>query len=146
MVASSERTVADSAHATSIHLRIDADLGQLVMLRAVAETAALIADFTLEEVADIRVAVDEVATCLILAAVPDTRLHCDVSADGFRMRISVHALCVDPDPIDETELGWNVLHTITDHLSADRGHGNGHRGGYPVGITFSRVRRLQARH
>ncbi|MFC4373526.1 ATP-binding protein [Nocardia halotolerans] len=145
-MASSERIVADSAHATSIHLRIDADLGQLVMLRAVAETAALLADFTLEEVADIRVAVDEAATSLILAAVPGSRLYCDVSADGFRMRIRVQALCVEPDPIDESDFGWNVLHSITDHLDTDRDLDTPELDGHPVGITFTRLRRLPADH
>ncbi|MEV0684975.1 ATP-binding protein [Nocardia sp. NPDC050378] len=143
-MASSERTVADSTHATSTHLRIDADLGQLVMVRAVAETAAHLAGFTPDEIADIRVAVDEAATSLILAAVPDTRLHCDVTADGFRLRIAVQALCVEPDPVDETAFGWNVLHSITDHLATGSDRDRGELDGFPVTITFTRVRRVPA--
>lgn len=141
---SSDRIIAQSRHATSIHITIDADLEQLVMLRAVAETVALITGFGIEEVDDIRVALDEAATCLIVGAVASSQIHCDVIADEFRIRVSVDAVCGDTDPIDETGVGWHVLHSITDHLVADHDPYDQARGGYPVAITFSRVRRLFA--
>lgn len=140
---SSERIIADSRHSASVHVRIGAELEQLVLVRAIAETAALLADFTLDEVADIRMALDEAATCLILAAAPDSRIRCDFTADGFRMRITVRAVCAEPDPIDESGLGWNVLHTITDHLAVEHTPYDAVRGGWPVCVTFSRVRRLR---
>lgn len=139
---SSDRIIADSIHATSIQIQIDADLSQVVMLRAVAETVALIAGFTVDEVADTRVALDEAATCLILGAVPDSQLNCDVVADGFRIRIEVGAVCGDTDPIDTTGFGWHVMHSITDHLTADHDAYDRAQGGYPVAITFTQVRRV----
>lgn len=69
-----------------VGIRIPAELGQLTMLRALAETVALIGDFALDEVTDIRVAVDEVATALIVAAVPGSGIGCDFDYDGLRMR------------------------------------------------------------
>jgi serine/threonine-protein kinase RsbW len=59
-----------SAATTTVGVRVPADLEQLLMLRALAETVSLIADFALDEVTDIRLALDEVATSLILDAVP----------------------------------------------------------------------------
>ncbi|MFD4462584.1 ATP-binding protein [Nocardia sp. NPDC058480] len=139
---SSDRLIADSIHATSIRIQIDADLGQVVMLRAVAETVALIAGFTVDAVADMRVALDEAATCLILGAVPDSQITCEVTADGFRIRIEVDAVCGDTDPIDTTGFGWHVMHSITDHLTADHEAYDRDRGGYPVAISFTQVRRV----
>ncbi|WP_228806575.1 hypothetical protein [Nocardia cyriacigeorgica] len=55
---------------TTVGVRVPAELGQLLMLRALTETVSLIADFALDEVTDIRLALDEVATSLILDAVP----------------------------------------------------------------------------
>ncbi|MFD3510161.1 anti-sigma factor [Nocardia sp. NPDC058666] len=139
---SSDRLITDSEHATAIQIQIDADLGQIVMLRAVAETVALIAGFAVDEVADTRVALDEAATCLILGAVPDSALHCDVIADGFRIRTSVRAVCGDTDPVDTTGFGWQVMSSITDHLVADHDPYDRDLGGYPVSITFTQVRRV----
>ncbi|MDO3646335.1 ATP-binding protein [Nocardia mangyaensis] len=140
---SSERITANSRHSASVHVRIGAELGQLVLVRAIAETAALLADFTLDEVADIRMALDEAATCLILAAAPDSRIRCDFTADAFRMRITVRGVCAEPNPIDESGFGWNVLHTITDHLAVEHDPYDAVRGGWPVIVTFSRLRRLR---
>ncbi|MFD4356661.1 ATP-binding protein [Nocardia sp. NPDC058519] len=139
---SSDRIIADSIHATSIRIQIDADLGQVVMLRAVAETVALIAGFTVDAVADMRVALDEAATCLILGAVPDSQINCEVTADGFRIRIAVDGVCAAADPIDTTGFGWHVMHSITDHLTTDHDAYDRARGGYPVAITFTQVRRV----
>lgn len=139
---SSDRIITDSSRATSTRVEIDADLSQVVMLRAVAETVALIAGFAVDEVADIRVALDEAATCLILDAVPESQIHCEVIADGFRIRIAVTAVCGSDHAIDTTGFGWHVMHSITDHLAADHEAYDREQGGYPVGIAFTQVRRV----
>jgi serine/threonine-protein kinase RsbW len=141
-VDSSDRIITDSTRATSTRVQIDADLSQVVMLRAVAETVALIAGFTVDEVADIRVALDEAATCLILDAVPESEIHCEVTADGFQIRIAVTAVCGSDHPIDTTGFGWHVLHTITDHLAVDHDAYDRKQGGHRVAIAFTQVRRV----
>lgn len=140
---SSERMVPDARHAASVDIRIGPELGQLVLVRAVAETTALVTDFALDEVADIRLALDEAATCLILAAAPEAPVHCELVADAFQLRATVRTVCADPDPIDEAGFDWNVLHTITDHLATEHQAYDPDRGGWPVRVTFSRVRRLR---
>ncbi|MFD3746301.1 ATP-binding protein [Nocardia sp. NPDC058633] len=139
---SSDRIITDSTRATSTRVQIDADLGQIVMLRAVAETVALIAGFAVDEVADIRVALDEAATCLILDAVPDSQIHCEVVADGFRIRVAVNAICGSDNPVDTTGFGWHVMQSITDHLAADHAIYDRELGGYPAAVTFTQVRRV----
>ncbi len=48
-----------------VELRVAAEFEQLPVVRAVAETLAVLGDFTLDDVADIKLAVDEVCSELI---------------------------------------------------------------------------------
>src|SRR5690606_10181223 len=87
-------SVSDSVETTSrdtttVGVRVPAEHEQLVMLRALAETVALIADFGLDEVTDIRLALDEVATSLIAGAVAESTLSCDFDYDEHRMTVRV---------------------------------------------------------
>lgn len=125
---------------TAIGIRIPADLGQLTMLRALAETVALIADFALDEVTDIRVALDEVSTALIVAAAPGTTIECDFDYDAERMRVRVAAVAADSDALDETGFSWHVLETLTETIVAHRSPFDEAAGGYPTVVEFSRVR------
>ena len=138
-----DRIITDSTRATAVQVRVDADLSQIVMLRALAETVALIAGFDVDEVADLRVALDESATCLVLGAVPGSLLRCEVLADDFRITVTVRGVCVDSAPMDPTGFGWHVLHSITDHLGTDHDPFDPIVGGYPVAVTFTRIRRLR---
>lgn len=125
---------------STVGLRVPAELEQLTMLRALAETVALIADFALDEVTDIRVALDEVATALIVAAVPGSHIACDFDFDEQRMLVRVGGTAVDADALDENGFGWHVLDTITENLTAHRHPFDPAAGGYPVLVEFSRLR------
>ncbi|MFC9995048.1 ATP-binding protein [Nocardia sp. NPDC127526] len=125
---------------SAIGIRIPADLGQLTMLRALAETVALIADFALDEVTDVRVALDEVATALIVGAVPGSCLDCDFDFDEQRMRVRVTAVAADSEALDEGGFGWHVLQTLTESLTAHTGSFDRASGGYPTVVEFSRMR------
>ncbi|MFI6871729.1 ATP-binding protein [Nocardia sp. NPDC050406] len=130
----------DTDTATAIGIRIPADLGQLTMLRALAETVALIADFALDEVTDIRVALDEVATALIVAAAPGSTIGCEFDYDDESMRVRVSAVAADEDALDETGFSWHVLETLTETIVAHRSPFDISTNGYPTVVEFSRLR------
>ncbi|MBB5917287.1 serine/threonine-protein kinase RsbW [Nocardia transvalensis] len=125
---------------SSVGVRVPADLSQLTMLRALAETVALIADFALDEVTDIRVALDEIATALIAAAVPGSELDCDFGYDDGAMTVRVAAVADVEDALDEDGFGWHVLRTITRTLEARTEAFDAARRGYPVTVEFCRAR------
>ncbi|WP_231611270.1 ATP-binding protein, partial [Rhodococcus sp. CX] len=82
----------DRAHTHPIvELRVRADPGQLPVLRAVAAAIALQQDFDLDTVADVKLAVDEAATRLIMSAVDGTDVTCRFQAIAPTLRISVSA-------------------------------------------------------
>lgn len=139
-MAMSEWVSRSYARTSTVGIRVPADLGQLTMLRALAETVALIADFALDEVTDIRVALDEVSTALIAAAVPESVLDCEFGIDGDRMTVRVNVLAEIDDPLDENGFGWHVVRTITDGISSHTEPFDGLRGGYPTIVEFGRAR------
>ncbi|WP_319943037.1 anti-sigma factor [Nocardia aurantia] len=123
-----------------VGVRVDAVPEQLTMLRALAETVTLMADFALDEVTDIRVALDEIATCLLPAAVPGSSIECEFDFDGDRMTVRVIGLATRLGMIDEDSFGWHVLRTITDTLVVHETDTDGSGLGHPVVIEFTRRR------
>ncbi|WP_280262593.1 ATP-binding protein [Nocardia wallacei] len=136
----SEWVARSPVQTSNVGVRVPADLNQLTMLRALAETVALIADFALDEVTDIRVALDEVATALIAEAAPASAIHCDFDYDDGAMTVRVSAVTGVEDAFDENGFGWHVLRTITDDLGARTEPFDAERNGYPVTVEFSRAR------
>ncbi|RDI67787.1 serine/threonine-protein kinase RsbW [Nocardia pseudobrasiliensis] len=128
------------AQTSTVGIRVPAELGQLTMLRALAETVALIADFALDEVTDIRVALDEIATALIAEAAPGSSVDCDFSYNDGRMTVHVTGVVAVSDALDQNSFGWHVLQTITDSISAETAPFDATRNGYPVVVEFGRAR------
>ncbi|BDT86632.1 anti-sigma factor [Nocardia cyriacigeorgica] len=132
------RITADTT--TTVGVRVPADLDQLLMLRALAETVSLIADFALDEVTDIRLALDEVATSLILDAVPDTELTCDFSYGDNRMTVAVSSVAATESVGDRHSFGWHIVRTLTESISTEQRPFDQNAGGYPTTAQFTWVR------
>ncbi len=139
-VSMSEWVSRSPVQTSSVGIRVPADLNQLTMLRALAETVALIADFALDEVTDIRVALDEIATALIAEAVPDSEIDCAFAADDAAMTVRVSGLAAVDNALDEDGFGWHVLQTITNSITARTESFDADGNGYPVVVEFTRAR------
>ncbi|MFC9897939.1 anti-sigma factor [Nocardia sp. NPDC127579] len=135
-----EWTPRSSIRTTTIGIRIPARLDQLTMLRALAETLSLIADFALDEVTDIRLALDEVATSLIMIAVPGSILDCEYTYDDRRMSVRVRSIASTDAMVDQAGFGWHVVRTLTVSLAAVQAPLDPVAGGYPTTVDFSWVR------
>lgn len=123
-----------------VEVRIAADLRQLPTLRALAETIALLSDFTLDEVSDVRLAVDEVASLLVVDAVPGAVLRCEFAIEGVGMRVAMRTVLRHEGVPDQRNFGWHVLRTLTDSLHTEQGSYDAASAGYPTAVEFSRVR------
>ncbi|MFZ2529443.1 MAG: ATP-binding protein [Rhodococcus sp. (in: high G+C Gram-positive bacteria)] len=109
---------ADRAHMHPIvELRIRADPGQLPVLRAVAAAITLQHDFDLDAVADVKLAVDEAATRLIMSAVDGAELTCRFQAITPALRISL-STTTRPSPSGGSTrtFGWHVLNSLADSV------------------------------
>lgn len=100
-----------------VELRVVADAEQLPVVRAVAETLAVLGDFTLDDIADIKLVVDEVCSELISGALPGAELTCAFTVSDSGIRISSSSVLV-PDQVPKSDsFGWHVLQTLTDSIA-----------------------------
>jgi serine/threonine-protein kinase RsbW len=112
---------ADSAHERThpiVELRVQADAAQLSVLRAVAAAIALQHDFDLDTVEDIKLAVDEAATRLIMNSTDGSTLSCTFEVTVSRVKISLSAPTRTEAPSSQSRsFGWHVLNSLTDSVS-----------------------------
>ncbi|MEV0251571.1 anti-sigma factor [Nocardia sp. NPDC050712] len=121
-------------------MQLPARFEQLTMLRALAETVSLIGDFALDEVTDIRLALDEVATSLIMEAVPDSILDCEFSYDDRQMLVHVASVASSEAVVGQAGFGWHIVRTLTASIAAVQEPFDVEVGGYPTMVDFSWVR------
>lgn len=100
-----------------VELKVVADAEQLPVVRAVAETLALLADFTLDDIADIKLVVDEVCSELISGAVADAELACSFVVSKTGIRITTTSVVAEGRVPKSDSFGWHVLQTLTDSIS-----------------------------
>ncbi|MBF6416411.1 ATP-binding protein [Nocardia cyriacigeorgica] len=125
---------------TTVGVRVPAELDQLLMLRALTETVSLIADFALDEVTDIRLALDEVATSLILDAVPGSELTCDFNYGDNRMTVAVTSVAATESVGERHSFGWHIVRTLTESISTEQRPFDQNAGGYPTTARFTWLR------
>jgi serine/threonine-protein kinase RsbW len=135
-----EHSSESATSALRVQVTVAADPSQLPMLRALAETVALLSDFTLDEVADVRLAVDESASILMLDAMAATVLTCELIGTFDGLDVRVHTVAGRERLPDQHGFGWHVLRTLTDSITAVQRPYDPECAGYPTAIEFSRTR------
>jgi serine/threonine-protein kinase RsbW len=98
-----------------IELRIGAELTNLPIIRSLAASIAMRADYDLDSIADLKLAVDEACSTLITRATVNATLLCGftVSKDEIRFKVTIRSAS-EAIPSSDT-FGWRVLTTLTDH-------------------------------
>jgi serine/threonine-protein kinase RsbW len=102
-----------------VELRIPADSAFLSVLRTATAGLAARLDFTLDDIEDLRIAVDEASAMVLPQARPGSRLDCAFYLDEGRLQVSVTAECEAPQRPDRTSFAWVVLAALTTSLTAD---------------------------
>lgn len=123
-----------------VEIRVAAQLTQLPIVRGLAETLVLLSDFTLDEVADVRLAVDEVCSTLIAIAAPDTLLTCEFLVGDTELQVRVDGVAGSQGMPDQRSFGWHVLRTLCDEVTAEQQEFDAGVSGYPTTVRFRRVR------
>ncbi|MEV6559130.1 anti-sigma factor [Nocardia sp. NPDC051756] len=127
-------------YSTPVEIRVAASVTQLPIVRGLAETLVLLSDFTLDEVADIRLAVDEVCSTLIAVAKPDSSLNCRFTVGETELLVRVSGIAGKEGLPDQRSFGWHVLRTLTDEVQATQDSFDSAISGYPTTVEFRRVR------
>ena len=100
-----------------IEVRIPAQRAQLFVIRSLVAAIALRQDFDLDEVEDIKLAVDEVCSSLVSRAQPGESMTCrfDVGSESIAIVASVGTGVAQP--VERGTFGWHVLVTVADHVT-----------------------------
>ncbi|WP_133850342.1 ATP-binding protein [Labedaea rhizosphaerae] len=103
-----------------IEIRLPAEPDQLSLLRTVAGAIAMRADFDLDAIADLKIAVDEACSMLIMQAAKGAVLRCTFGTDEDGIVVQSEVATDGNEPLDDTAFGWHVLSTLTDESSWTR--------------------------
>ncbi|NLU85158.1 ATP-binding protein [Rhodococcus sp. HNM0569] len=121
-----------------VELRIRATPDQLPVLRALAAAIAVHEDFDLDSIADIKLAMDEICTYLIVRAAPDAVLVCRLQYLDSCLRVEVSTVTETPDDANQRSFGWHVLQSLTDWVDLQQSP-DPDSGGYLTTMAFTRT-------
>lgn len=123
---------------STVEVRTSASAALIPTIRAVASDLAARADFDLDAISDLRMAVDEACATLVDVAAPSSMLQCTFLVRPERIEVHAEVQAGDPDAAVSTDtFGWRVLQTLADEVSAL--HAPGDAGNGPrVGIRLDK--------
>ena len=112
---------ADREARDRVRVCMPAEGAYLSVLRTAAAGLAARLDFTLDEIEDLRIAIDEACAMLLAQAVPGTDLTCEFELTDDAMSISVSVLTVDGRQPSRDTFAWTVLSSLAGDVDAEVG-------------------------
>ena len=106
-------------HHPDVELRIPADSAFLAVLRTATAGLAARLDFTLDDIEDLRIAVDEACAMVLPQAREGSDLVCSFDLAPTRLTVAVTAECDSPRPPDDGSFAWTVLSALTSEVRAE---------------------------
>ncbi len=116
--------VDDHAVQDQVTIRMPAEGAYLSILRTATAGLAARLDFTLDEIEDLRIAVDEACGMLLGQAAPGADLECDFILSEDRMSIAVSTVATRPRPPARDTFAWTVLSALAGSADAWVGPGD----------------------
>ncbi|MFI6298300.1 anti-sigma factor [Nonomuraea sp. NPDC050790] len=101
-----------------VSIRLPAASAYLSVLRTATAGLAARLDFTLDEIEDLRIAVDEACAMLLTEAVPGTDLTAEFELTGQEMQVSVEVATVGNSAPKRDDFAWMVLTALADDVDA----------------------------
>jgi serine/threonine-protein kinase RsbW len=96
----------------------------LSVLRTATAGLAARLDFTLDEIEDLRIAVDEACAMLLGQAIPGSSLECSFTLGHETMTISVSVPSLTPRVPASDTFAWTVLAALAGSVEAHAGPGD----------------------
>jgi serine/threonine-protein kinase RsbW len=124
-----------------VEVRLPAAGAYLSVLRTATAGLAARLDFTLDEIEDLRIAVDEACAILLQQAVPGSVLTCEFRLVGDSLRVTVAAPTTDGRAPERDTFAWTVLSALAGEVESSVGADNtvtislhNKRGGEPAPV------------
>lgn len=103
----------------AVSVRLPAASAYLSVLRTATAGLAARLDFTLDEIEDLRIAVDEACAMLLGHAVPGTDLIAEFELTGQEMIVRVEVSTVGQAEPKRDDFAWMVLTALADEVDAE---------------------------
>lgn len=107
-----------------VTVRMPADGAYLSVLRTATAGLAARLDFTLDEIEDMRIAVDEACAMVLSQAIPGSNLQCVFSLGQDEMTVSVSVRSLAPRVPAGDTFAWTVLSALAGSVDAQVGPGD----------------------
>jgi serine/threonine-protein kinase RsbW len=128
----------DVSNANTVDLTIPADPAMVSVLRTVTATLASRRDFTIEEIDDLRIAVDEACALLLPHAAEGARLSASFKGSAESITIDVRIRPLDDSlGIDQSGFAWLVLSALADKVGTENSNG-------ALSVTLTKTRSPRA--
>ncbi|MER5864085.1 anti-sigma regulatory factor [Kitasatospora sp. NPDC002040] len=101
-----------------VEVRLPAAGAYLSVLRTATAGLAARLDFTLDEIEDLRIAVDEACAILLQQAVPGSVLCCEFRLVGDSLRVTVSAPTTDGRAPERDTFAWTVLSALAGEVES----------------------------
>jgi len=101
-----------------VMVRLPAASAYLSVLRTATAGLAARLDFTLDEIEDLRIAVDEACAMLLAQALPGADLECEFELTDEEIKVGVGVLTVDGLVPARDTFAWTVLNALADNVDA----------------------------
>jgi serine/threonine-protein kinase RsbW len=101
-----------------VTVKLPADSAYLSVLRTATAGLTARLDFNLDEIEDLRIAVDEACAMLLAQAVPGTDLTCEFELTDDAMSVAVSVLTVDGRQPSRDTFAWTVLSSLAGDVDA----------------------------
>lgn len=102
----------------AVHITLPADSAYLSVLRTTTAALASRLDFTLDEIEDLRIAVDEACAMLLAQAHPGSDLSCEFVMARDTLTVNVSVLSVDGREPSTDTFAWTVLTSLAGEVSS----------------------------
>jgi serine/threonine-protein kinase RsbW len=113
-----ERAAPGAVGADVVSIRLPAAGAYLSILRTATAGLAARLDFTLDEIEDLRIAVDEACAMLLAQAVPGAALECEFELSRDMIRTAVSVLTLDGQPPARDTFAWTVLSALVGEVDS----------------------------
>ena len=101
-----------------VTLRLPAAGVYLSVLRTATASLASRLDFTIDDIEDLRIAVDEACAMLLTKALPGADLECSFELTGDAISVSVSVLTLDGRQPSRDTFAWTVLTALAGEVDS----------------------------
>jgi serine/threonine-protein kinase RsbW len=100
-------------------ITLPADSAYLSVLRTATAGLAARLDFTIDEIEDLRIAVDEACAMLLPQATPGADIRCEFQLENGSIRVGVSVLTIDGQQPSRDTFAWTVLSALAGDVDSN---------------------------